>query len=194
VHPFMPPAFTLMPISLLITFCYLLWVGLKPFKNCRRCRGYRRIAPRTRRGHPRICGTCKGTELRPRLAPPAPHRAPTARRCPPLAWTTLQAAPDQVRRSVIRPGTTAPAVRGDTTAGHRQGDRRRRTLQVHHVVSESTAAPARRDDGQAQAHRAEHGQADTGNTRPPYLRANISKTVQSHRNLLQKPHPAAAAG
>jgi hypothetical protein len=67
VHPSPLPAFALIPIILLVALCYLVWVCLKPFKNCRRCRGYGRIAPRTRRAHPRICRRCKGTGLRPRL-------------------------------------------------------------------------------------------------------------------------------
>jgi DnaJ-class molecular chaperone len=59
-------AFALIAITLLITFGYIVRAWLKPFKNCRRCHGYGRIHPRTRRGHPRICRKCKGTGLRPR--------------------------------------------------------------------------------------------------------------------------------
>lgn len=60
------PAIALILVTLLITFGYIVSVWLRPFKNCRRCHGYGRIHPRTRRGHPRICRKCHGTGLRPR--------------------------------------------------------------------------------------------------------------------------------
>lgn len=58
--------FALILITLLITAGYFARAWLKPFKNCRRCHGYGRTAPRTRRGHPRTCRKCDGTGLRPR--------------------------------------------------------------------------------------------------------------------------------
>lgn len=63
-----PPhgAITLLALTLLITFGYLLSVWARPFKTCRRCHGYGRIPTRTGRGRPRPCRKCRGHGLRPR--------------------------------------------------------------------------------------------------------------------------------
>lgn len=57
------------------------------------------------------------------------------------------------------------------------------------IVPGAATASARRNDSQAQARRAEHCQADTGETRPPQRKPNRPLTVQLHRNLqLSRPH------
>lgn len=61
MHPHLPPA---IPLALIVTLSYLLWVWLNPWKTCRRCHGYGRTP--TGRGRPKLCRRCDGHGIRPR--------------------------------------------------------------------------------------------------------------------------------
>jgi hypothetical protein len=60
------PALVLLAIAALVTFGYWLWGKARPFKTCRKCGGYGRLARRL--GPPKDCRTCKGTGLRTRTS------------------------------------------------------------------------------------------------------------------------------
>lgn len=61
MHPHLPAA---IPLALVVTLGYLLWVWLVPWKKCRRCHGYGRTP--TRHGRPKLCRRCDGHGIRPR--------------------------------------------------------------------------------------------------------------------------------
>jgi DnaJ-class molecular chaperone len=70
-----PPALPAITFLALVTLCYLLRGWLRPFKTCRRCRGYGRIPSRTGRGRPRPCPRCKGHGVKPRATARARRHA-----------------------------------------------------------------------------------------------------------------------
>jgi hypothetical protein len=53
-------------LLLLLAAGYALRVVLFPFKTCRACRGFGRIAHRSGRGRPKPCRRCRGLGVRPR--------------------------------------------------------------------------------------------------------------------------------
>jgi len=60
------PADYLIAALTLVTLGYWLWVKARPFKTCRNCGGYGRLARRL--GPPKDCRKCKGTGLRTRAS------------------------------------------------------------------------------------------------------------------------------
>lgn len=59
--------------AVLLTLGYRLWIAARPFKTCRTCRGYGRLARRV--GPPKECRKCKGTGLRGRASRKAAQAA-----------------------------------------------------------------------------------------------------------------------
>lgn len=62
------PAIDVVGTAVLFTLGNLGVAWFRPFKTCRRCEGYGKVARRSGRGRPRPCRRCRGNGIRLRLS------------------------------------------------------------------------------------------------------------------------------